>query len=211
MQNRIRLALAAAAAVLVSAAAAPAAMAAPDAGACAYVGSANTNGVQWFGQLPPGLPAGLQLPFPFSTNNGTYGFTQFVFICAGADVGAPDADVVELTLKASGDFSNIICGTGTANGTATVTNAVSLVGPPLSGAVVADLDGSTINYVITFVAGQGTITGSGMSGADHGQVTLAGTASIEPTGGGDTPEIPAQGSDCTDNFEVEGAAALVVM
>ena len=79
-------------------------------------------------------------------------------------VSAPEAGAC--SIAASGTYSNVICGTGTVAGTAT------LSGP----------DGDeTMSFSITFVSGTGQLIGN-MS-ADDGPATVVGQIVITPTGG----------------------------
>jgi hypothetical protein len=79
-------------------------------------------------------------------------------------VSPPEAG--SCSIAASGTYVNIICGTGTVNGTANIS------GP----------DGTeTMTFSIAFAQGSGTLTGN-MS-ADDGPATVAGTVEITPTGG----------------------------
>jgi len=102
--------------------------------------------------------------------SGTYTFSGPAH-CTGS--GEDDGNIVAqaVTISSSGDYSNIVCGTGG------VTNGVSTV-------TLGD-DTWTVNYKITFAGGQGALTGtaSDSSDGDSGTLTVAGTASIVPTGG----------------------------
>lgn len=186
--NKIRLALATAAAILPGVAA-PSAMAAPDVANCQYTGTASTSGVNWLG-------APLSSP-----NTGSFTFSQLTFTCAG--VGDPTtgaaAGVVTVNLPSSGTFNNILCGTGTADGSGTA-SASDVAGV---GSAAGEFNGAHIGYHITFAGGQGALQGSGTD-ADGDPLTIAGTASIVATGGGTTPNL----TTCTDNFEVAGASTI---
>jgi len=107
-------------------------------------------------------------------------------------VSPPDAGEVSAgeegacTLTASGTFTNIVCGTGTASGTAT------LNGP----------DGSeTITFSITFVDGQGTVTGNATEPDGNG--TVSGSVEISPN----SPQT--NGATCTNGFSVTGHLTIV--
>jgi hypothetical protein len=77
------------------------------------------------------------------------------------------------TIVSTGNYQNLVCGTGTATGWATITTGIPGDDP------------IEIDYTITFVAGQGvmTITGDGQDGHGDGRgsgITGSGVVSITP-------------------------------
>lgn len=106
---------------------------------------------------------------PSNPDPGSYTFGSA--ICAGASVDTAPAGAQAGTcvIASSGTFHNIVCGTGSAAGTATVS---------AGGLLPSAEQTETITYSITFVAGVGLLTGSSSDGD-----TTAGVVSIIPTGG----------------------------
>lgn len=97
---------------------------------------------------------------PVQAVGGGGSFTFASKTCEAVDT---DHGPQACTITASGTYTNIVCGTGTANGTATVTSAGET---------------ETISFSITFVGGQGKLTGTTSDGdAANGYVN------ITPTGG----------------------------
>lgn len=159
MNLRVKFAgMAMSAAALALVAATPASAAGP--GASAYVGQTTSL-----------------TPVAVQGGGGAYTFNSL--LCVGAYVNSTSAGACVIT--SSGTYSNIVCGTGSASGSATVT----WTGPIGSGS-------ETVSYGITFVAGVGVMTG----GAD-GAVVIVATGSGLP----DT-------SQCVTQFTVVGASVF---
>jgi hypothetical protein len=120
---------------------------------------------------------------PLDTDDGDFAFNGGV-ACAGADAAGPAiVGPGPYNISASGTYQNLLCGTGTANGTATLTG---------------DVDDTSIDFVfnITFAAGVGelslTVTGGT---ADLG----ATTETIQGGGGRGVISIvpsPEDGGNC---------------
>ncbi|MGI8609331.1 MAG: hypothetical protein ACR2MY_08920 [Candidatus Dormibacteria bacterium] len=90
------------------------------------------------------------------------------------------------SVTASGSFANIVCGTGTADGSASISST----------------DGSAlISFHIVFAGGVGTITGSGTESDGGTGLVVAGTVQIAPDAGGSPPV-------CTNGFTVTTVATL---
>ncbi|GAC1575406.1 MAG: hypothetical protein NVS3B24_04000 [Candidatus Dormibacteria bacterium] len=99
--------------------------------------------------------------------SGTYNFTGPGVCVASGDPS--DAGTMVGTISSGGTFNNIVCGTGTATGTASVTIAGETY---------------TVSYTITFVGGQGTFTSVSLTDSDGSSGgTGGGNAHIVPTGG----------------------------
>jgi hypothetical protein len=179
MRLKLRLALVAAAAAAVPAMAAPAAMAQTTV-YCQFSGTASTN--------------------PFVQNvggGGDYGFTQLTFTCEGQADGGAYSGAASLQIATGGTYTNTVCGTGSATST-----SGGITATPIEGNLYQAFNGGSVSYKITFVGGEGVLTGSGSG--PGGNVTIAGDVSIVPTGGGGTPNT----TYCTENFEVAGTALL---
>jgi len=116
-----------------------------------------------------------------SGGGGTFSFSTGAPLgCTAVD---PDDGVVaSCTINASGSFTNIVCGTGSASGTATISD-------PSDGGV-------TVTFSITFVAGVGVLTGSAQGGPVAGAVLI--TANSPQT----------DGVHCTNGFTVNSANAI---
>jgi hypothetical protein len=181
MRNKFRLAvLGVVAAAVPALAAAPSAMAANSVH-CTYQGSAATSGV--------GVMA----------NTGTFTFTQtspLTFTCTGQLNSGQYAGSATLVVPASGTFNNTVCGTGTADGSGSVTATA------VAGSLAAGLNGGSVSFHIQFVAGNGAITGTATGPA--GSASITGSTTIVATGGGGTPNA----TYCTDNFSVAGTNTL---
>jgi len=133
-------------------------------------------------------------PDILDTDSGTFGFTGSA-TCAGADANNVPPTVVgpaTFELSAGGTYNNVICGTGTANGTANLTNG-------------GDTDINS-TFGITFAAGVGKIS----------LVVDGGTAAGEAVSGGNgdgavniIPNGLEGGGNCIDesvtSFVVNGA------
>jgi hypothetical protein len=126
-------------------------------GACTYEGTTNT--------LTPVLYTG---------GSGNFSFTGTA-VCAW-DSGTPGVG----TIVANGTYSNLVCGTGTADGTANIT---------VNGTTV------TISFHIQFAASAGVATATGND-------TGAGVLQISPAPGS-TPGTPPAGN-CVTQFDVVG-------
>ena len=131
--------------------------------------------------------------------NGTFTFNSTTCEYASVEAGAV-VPAGSCTVTASGSFSNITCGTGSATGTATIT--------PLSGPDAGE-GPTTASFSITFANGQGVITGSALEGdGDNG--SLAGAVEISPTAGGSPPSVSAPGDGpCTPSFSIASSAEII--
>jgi len=119
-------------------------------------------------------------PVQLQGGTGSYSFASDACAAVSSD-DVPPAETC--TISASGTYVNIVCGTGTAPGTATV--------------VEADGSSDTFGYSLTFVAGIGVVTGPGTppSVPPVGVVVIVGTGVGAP-------------SSCVTSFDVAIAAVL---
>jgi hypothetical protein len=129
-------------------------------------------------------------------NSGTYTFDNFVFACEGTVNGV--TDVATSSISTGGNYTNTMCGTGTADSTSA------------SGTITQSVAGNTgatftAPYHISFTDGVGNLTfNSGASGS--------GVIDIIPTG----PSAPPVGNtnpnswDCTNSFAVAGEVHLTI-
>jgi hypothetical protein len=187
-----------------------------DMGACAIDGHANAN-VNKVG------------------GTGTYNFTSFTADCAASDPTGSETDVFALSITSSGSFSNVVCGTGTADST---TQAIASLGGPgsLPAAIDPDQDGSVteqvvpelplkVHYGIVFAGGQGALTvvdttarptthGDGPAGADGvgGNGDDSGGGAISIRFDSSAPPHLSNPADpvCTNGFNVDGAITLLL-
>lgn len=116
-----------------------------------------------------------------------------VSLCAelAADVdgdGSPEAG--QCSINSSGTYTNIVCGTGTATGTAAVS------GP----------EGYGINYTITFVAGLGVLLGSGADTDGGASGTDVGIVDIAPNTDNHAVPPPPTSNACVTDFLATGVA-----
>lgn len=166
-------------------------------GACVYLGaSSQLPAVGWVG------------------GTGNFYFQTSLGACAGEVDGTPTTAVLGPpfagadSLTATGTFSNVVCGTGVAVGTAELTAG------PLSG---------TSNFTIPFVAGQGVSVGTYTSFAGDGAQT--GFVEIVPNNNDLTPIFGGMANDgylivdfgtlvptisgvCPNQYAVAGAFAV---
>jgi hypothetical protein len=113
------------------------------------------------------------------------GSGTFTFSSNECEMASPP-EVGVCAMNAAGTFTNIVCGTGTASGTA------SLTGP----------DGTeTITFTITFSDGQGVVTGN--AAEPDGNGTVSGWVDIAPN----SPQAPP--GVCTFGFSVIGHLTIV--
>jgi hypothetical protein len=128
---------------------------------------------------------------------GTYSFSTGAPLgCTGISADAPSevlADVeapASCSISSSGNFTNIVCGTGLAVGTATLAEAGS--------------DTYNFSYTIVFVAGVGVLAGTATEvGGDVAPGAVAGVVQITPTAL-ETGNIP--GGECTPGFTVSSVS-----
>lgn len=108
------------------------------------------------------------------------------------DVDGPTCHIT----STDGTYTNGVCGTGEAKGTATVTEAADVSG----GASPSDT--YTITYDIKFVAGRGVLTGTAteVGDASEGSQPVAGTVQI-------TPLVGNCGTTGVSQFLVVGTAS----
>lgn len=156
-------------------------------GVIAFQGHTTTlTPVPWVGT--PAAPI-----FTFNTN-----VVASISLCAelGVDVDGdgtlPEAGTC--SISSSGTYTNIVCGTGTATGHATVD------GP----------EGNVLNYTITFVAGLGVLVGSGADSDGGNSGTDVGIVDITPSTASRRPVVPPPTSNaCVTDFLVSGVAHTV--
>jgi len=139
--------------------------------------------------------------YSFSTSGSVLGLPgACMAVSADSDVtvGTTDADgeVGPCTLASSGTWHNIVCGTGTAGGTATVTETPDFVGPGAG----KPSDVYTINYGIQFVAGIGVLVGTATEQKDA-------TESSEVVG---VVQLAAVGPCPITQFQVSGWAVSTI-
>jgi len=118
-------------------------------------------------------------PYPLIGGGGTFNVDQTIACVvtgvSGDGVDAGDPASVGCTIAATGSFTSIFCGTGSASGSYSATSG----------------DGSIAgSFNLTVVAGQGTIIGT--SNDDNG--TLAGTVNLIPD------PSPSPTTICTTGF-----------
>jgi hypothetical protein len=192
---RIKSSLIALVAVAAWAAFAPSAMAetpGTDVAACTFAGTASTTpGVGW------------------GPNSGTYAFQTVKGACVAEDTtNLTEVEVVLVDIASNGNYTNTMCGTGGAGGSATISaNPAAL---DLNHEFPANID-----YTIAFTAGQGILTVTGGSHADGTGASGIGVVSIQPDPTQGLPDLPpppigpADGK-CTHGFVVEGAAVVTL-
>jgi len=126
-------------------------------------------------------------------SGGTGSFTFGSIACAAASVAVnadgdtPDAEAEACVIAASGTYANMICGTGTADGSATITGTIGV-----------ELENTTVNFHIMFTAGVGILTGT----AGDGDMAI-GVVDIIPSGGNCVTGV--------SQFLASGAAASVAV
>jgi hypothetical protein len=165
--------------------------------------------------VPPALAPGV-ISCPNGGGNGVpivggSGFFAFnSTVCAGlsgvglADpdgiLGVVDAEVGSCSITANGVYSNIVCGTGTATGNATVAEGVGLLANAPSDVYNAGFD-------ILFVAGVGVVTGSATESADEGGEPPAPVVGVVVLGPSTKGAVPPPGGECVTAFSVTGVIA----
>jgi hypothetical protein len=169
-------AVATATTVLALVAGAPSAMAAgAEVTVCQFIGLT--------GQLNPGVPS--ILPGLVFGGSGTYSFSTSGSPLPSLCVNVLEEDVLDeaeaavgtVSISASGGYDNILCGTGNAGGSATLTGTV-LAGINQDGDLSPEPSSATADYHILFAGGQGVLTGTFTDGEDTG--ILAGYVNIVP-------------------------------
>ncbi len=120
--------------------------------------------------------------------NGTFTFgTSAPLGCTAAGVVNGGVVAGACTISASGSFTNVVCGTGLASGTATVSTSAGAV---------------TTNFTIVFVASVGVLVPTPVPAPT---ATLpAGVVQITPN----SLQLPT-GAVCTNGFTVSAVSALV--
>ena len=139
-------------------------------GGAASAQAATTAACQFTGQTTSLTP-----PVQFVGGSGSFGFSGPA--TCSVNGGAPQSG----SITASGSYSNIACGTGSATGNATITSGSTTV---------------TIGFTINFAAGQGVARGTGST-------TGAGYVGIRPAL--DNQASPP--GNCVTKFDVAGAFA----
>lgn len=175
IHKRVVIALAAAPLVAAGAAgtlAAHAAGPAPDSVSCTFNGATTAltpiPAQSVFAPSPSGSTEEGTSPIT-TADGGTYTFSGATVACTGVDSNGNTATATHIS--SSGNYYNVECGTGTAYGTATLTDA--------SGATVA-----TVKYTIVFANGQGTLTADVTIATDGVTIDAAGPVSITPSNTG---------------------------
>jgi hypothetical protein len=144
---------------------------AADSATCAFTGLA--------GNLTPPIPAAANDPGgPTTTETGTYQFAgNATCVAVEGDTGdaATNSGVYSTHITSSGNYTNLVCGTGTATSTAANTTLSGFPSPegPVNTA-----------YTIRFTAGAGALQITGGFTPQHSSVT----------GGGYVQIVPAQGN-----------------
>jgi hypothetical protein len=130
---------------------------------------------------------GSSLTYTFNTNGGA---------CEGVDVNVGVPAVGGCSVTSSGNFTNIVCGTGqvTAGSTATITES--------------DGDVYSADIAIIFVAGLGVEHGTATDTTGGGSGPTVGVVQIAPTDI-QSHVPPSVNGTCTDGFTVEAIAAVV--
>jgi hypothetical protein len=148
----------------------------------APITSDNTNG------LLVGCPLGGEPDSPPAVDlvgcGGQFNFTSS--ICEGVsdgDLGAPEVGGCVVT--ATGQFQNLVCGTGTVQGTVTITGN----------------DPYTGTFGIIFAATVGVVTGNLTDGSDGSVDYLVGLVQLGPPTN-IPPQTPPDTGDCTTQFTV---------
>jgi len=117
--------------------------------------------------IPPAPATGGAGTFTF---NGNCDQTPTTGSSWTSDPGLASETGTCTTIAASGAYTNVVCGTGVATGTATVT-LTQPGGDGTEGPV-------TVRFVIVFVAGNGTLTITGGTWDDDPTVTGSGTVTL---------------------------------
>jgi hypothetical protein len=120
---------------------------------------------------------------------GTYAFASFTAKCAVQAKGS--VGTVDLSIASNGNFTNTVCGTGTATDPKPVLTQTG--GDPTVG---AKLVAQNLGYTVTFAGGQGALTF-----LPTASVTGGGPINISPD-----PNEPGTGT-CTKGFNVVGGIA----
>jgi hypothetical protein len=141
---------------------------------------ANGNG-QDFANCAVTGDASASPAIPFNTpQTGAFSFNSLSLDCVGGDASdTGEADTFTLDGSGStGTYTNNLCGTGTADGTATIKVTSG------SANTVAELNGGTVSYHIDLNAGTGVLTVTGLTfpaGSDNFDWGATGTGLIEIT------------------------------
>src|SRR4051794_16984662 len=147
---------------------------ASDTAACQFSGLA--------GALVPPIPAAANDPGgPTTTETGAYHFAGSA-TCVKADTDAGESGnsgVFAVNITSDGNYTNTVCGTGTADSTLANTSVVSANGDPKwEGPVHA-------GYHIDFRGGNGSLSINSLSNSQRTGGSGAGYVNIVPTNGGD--------------------------
>lgn len=163
--------------------------------AAVFVGTTSTLSCSSSGLLPA-TPTCTGTGLPIIGGSGGYVFTTNGLVCEGLvstdvppEAGDPDV-ATSCSISSTGSYTNVICGTGLASGTANLSSG----GDPD--------DSYTASYSIVFVGGIGVLTGSvTANGGDDNGATVAGVLSLSPTAA-----LPPTG-ECVAGFDVAGVVA----
>jgi hypothetical protein len=162
------------------------------AAACTVSGQALTN--------PPVQLTGGGGTYSFNSNQGASAGLQLNCLAANT---AGDAGVITVTTTSNGNYTNTVCGTGTADSTLNQITGVNVrAGTPGIGPW-AQAQQDDLDYHIQFAGTVGALTFT--SGA--GQATGGGPIQIaDPTPANTAPFEAAHGAnDCTTDFQVTGS------
>jgi hypothetical protein len=135
----------------------------------------------------PAEPSCTSAGIPYVGGSGTYSFATGTFLPVGCEAADLDSasPVSACTISSSGTYTNVVCGTGLAQGSATVSAATETI----------DVN----DYTIAFAGGLGVIESTAVSDSDGDATAAAGLVDISPVGSGGT-------AYCTSGFNVIGAA-----
>ncbi|MFL5894125.1 MAG: hypothetical protein ACJ76Z_03305 [Thermoleophilaceae bacterium] len=166
---------------------------ASDAAACQFSGLA--------GALVPPIPAIAHDPGLQNTvETGTYHFAgSATCVKTDTDPGeSANSGVFPVNITSDGNYTNTVCGTGTADSTLANTTAVSTTGDPkLEGPVHSA-------YHIDFTSGVGDMVISQLSNSQRTGGSGAGVVIITPTNGGDCVVNDVAYFQVTGAFEASG-------
>jgi hypothetical protein len=140
--------------------------------------------------------------YTFSTSSNGIGGTPGQCLGASADTDialgttSGDADIAPCTITSSGTYHSIVCGTGTAGGTATITEGGDGVAGNKNPSDVYD-----VTYSIQFVAGIGVLTGNATERGDVEASPVVGIVALDPVSVGLCP---------LTTFTITGVAASTI-
>jgi hypothetical protein len=163
---------------------------ATDAAACQFQGLA--------GALVPPIPSAQRDNADGNLNDietGNYTFSGSA-TCVKVDNDAGDVannNVYSVSISAGGPYANQVCGTGTADGSATVTSPLAGWEGPV-----------TASYHINFTGGQGNMTISNVANSERSGGVGQGFVEITPTNGGNCATTDVAFFQVTGAFDARG-------